>query len=98
MTISIKCSSAFLFHSQENCDVTYASHGNYFEGDQEGLFRDNIGETLATNSRFAENPSQYLKDKLTEAVFRRIWSTVVAKNLQTLVDAAWNNELQSKLD
>ena len=62
------------------------------------MFRDNIGETLATNSRFTENPSQYLKDKLTEAVFRRIWSTVVAKNLQTLVDAAWNNELQSKHD
>ena len=49
---------------------------------------------MATNSRFKEDPSQYLKDKLMEAVFRKIWSTVVAKNLQTLVDAAWSNEQQ----
>ena len=31
-----------------------------------------------------------------EAVFRKVWSTVVAKNLQTLVDAAWNNEQNGK--
>ena len=59
------------------------------------MFREGLAEAIATNSRFNENPSQYLKDKLTEAVFRKIWSNVVAKNLQTLVDAAWNNELQS---
>ena len=59
------------------------------------MFNEGLAEAIATNSRFNENPSQYLKDKLTEAVFRKIWSNVVAKNLQTLVDAAWNNELQS---
>ena len=49
---------------------------------------------MATNSRFQEDPSQYLKDKLMDAIFRKIWSTVVAKNLQTLVDAAWSTEAQ----
>ena len=49
---------------------------------------------MATNSRFQEDPSQYLKDKLMDAIFRKIWSTVVAKNLQTLIDAAWSNEGQ----
>ena len=49
---------------------------------------------MATNSRFQEDPSQYLKDKLTDAIFRKIWSTVVANNLQTLIDAAWTNEAE----
>ena len=58
------------------------------------MLKDEFAESVATNSRFNEDPSQYLKDKLFEAVFRKVWSTVVAKNLQTLVDAAWCNEQQ----
>ena len=56
------------------------------------MFKGELAGSIATNSRFNEDPSQYLKDKLFEAVFRKVWSTVVAKNLQTLVDAAWCNE------
>ena len=52
---------------------------------------------MTTNSRFHEDPSQYLKEKLMDAIFRKIWSTVVAKNLQTLIDAAWSNEAQGIL-
>ena len=80
---------------QEFGEVTYASHGTYFESDQDGIFKGDLAASMAINSKFDENPSQYLKDKLTEAVFRKIWSTVVAKNLQTLVDAAWRNDQQS---
>ena len=79
---------------QELGEVTYASHGTYVEGDQDGIFKGEHVEVMATNTRFKDNPSQYLNDKLMEAVFRKIWSTVVAKNIQTLVDAAWSNEKQ----
>ena len=58
------------------------------------MFKGEFAGSMATNSRFNEDPSQYLKDKLFEAVFRKVWSTVVAKNLQNLVDAAWCNEQQ----
>ena len=71
-------------------EVIYASHGTYVEdAHQDAIFK---GEAIPTNTKFRENPSQYLQDKLMEAVFRKIWSTVVAKNIQTLVDEAWANE------
>ena len=64
------------------------------EENENSLFKDEPVAVIDTNSKFNEDPSQYLKDKLFDAVFRKVWSTVVAKNLQTLVDAAWANEQQ----
>ena len=47
---------------------------------------------MAANSRFLTAPKQYLEEKLLSAVFKKVWTTVVARNITKLVDAALEME------
>ena len=39
------------------------------------------------SARFSQDPKKYLEEKLMVGLFRRVWTTVVPKNLQAPVEA-----------
>ena len=59
--------------------MTYASH---CDDSQDVQVEAEEEEEEACNAKFQRDPKRYLEDKLVSGLFKRVWTTVVAKNLQ----------------
>ena len=59
-------------------EYVFASDGQPEEED--GIF--GSPEDLAANPKFQKDPKAYLEEKLISALFKKVWTTIVAKNIQ----------------